>query len=93
MTDDREQRAMANAALAPGHPAGSWEGLVLFLDGMPSSFTGQLLTLIEKADPGNRARLAEAFPFEVRAWETWRRHSPQTWGELAELLKEGCHGH
>lgn len=86
--DTRRQRAMDNAAMLPGHPAGEWHDLVLFLNGMPDSFTGQLLTLIEKADPGNRARLRDAYPFEVLAWETWRDNSPATWGDLGALIRD-----
>lgn len=34
-------------------------------------FTAQLIRLIGKADSGNRARLQEAFPDEVAAYERW----------------------
>ena len=67
---------------AAARPCSTWYELCLFLDGSPSSFTGQLLTLIEKADPGNRHRLREAFPRQVAAWEAWRELAPCTWGEL-----------
>jgi hypothetical protein len=60
----------------------SWEELCLFLDGSPSSFTGMLLTLIEKAEPVNRRKLRQEFPRKVAAWETWREIAPCTWGEL-----------
>jgi hypothetical protein len=72
--------------ITAAHPCGTWEELCLFLDGMPSSFTGQLLTLIEKADPGNRARLRAEFPRQVAAWETWRAIAPCTWGELEAAI-------
>ena len=65
-----------------GRPCNSWEELCLFLDGSPSSFTGMLLTLIEKADPVNRRKLRQEFPREVAAWETWVEIAPCTWGEL-----------
>lgn len=71
-----------------GHIVGTWEDLVLFLDGSPTSFTGQLVTLIEKADPGNRARLREAFPRQVAAWEMWCENAPLTRGQLEDLTSE-----
>ena len=37
-----------------------------------TSFTGDLLRLIAKADPGNRARLRAGFPKHVAAWEMWQ---------------------
>jgi hypothetical protein len=68
--------------ITAARPCGSWEDLCLFLDGSPTSFTGMLLTLIAKADPGNRARLRAEFPRHVAAWETWVGLAPCTWGEL-----------
>ena len=35
------------------------------------SFTPQLYSLISKADPGNRAKLALAFPIEVGVFKAW----------------------
>lgn len=70
-----------------GQIVGTWEDLVLFLDGSPTSFTGQLVTLIEKADPGNRARLREAFPRHVAAWEAWREFAPLTRSRLEALTE------
>lgn len=67
-------------------PCGSWEELCLFLGGSTTSFTGMLLTLIAKADPGNRARLRAEFPRHVAAWETWRVLAPCTWGELEAAI-------
>lgn len=49
----------------------SYGDLALALGGSADSFTGQLLLLIAKADPGNRARLRRGFPRQVAAWETW----------------------
>lgn len=46
--------------------------LALVLDGTGDSFTGQLLLLIAKADPGNREALRRGFPDAVSAYETWQ---------------------
>ncbi len=70
----------------PGHVVSTWEDLVLFLGGSPDSFTGLLLVLIAKADPGNRARLTEAFPRQVAAWEEWCASAPLTRGQLEDLV-------
>jgi hypothetical protein len=72
--------------ITAARPCGSWEELCLFLDGSATSFTGMLLTLIEKADPGNRARLRAEFPRHVAAWETWVAIAPCTWGELEAAI-------
>lgn len=63
-------------ACDPDHPLDGIGDLALLLGGSETSFTGQLLLLIAKADPGNRARLAVAFPRAVRAWELWQATSP-----------------
>jgi hypothetical protein len=68
--------------------AASWYELCLFLGGSPDSFTGLLLTLIAKADPGNRARRRDAYPRHVAAWETWQRIAPCTWGDLEAAIPE-----
>lgn len=61
--------------------------LAVFLGGSEDSFTGILLYLTSKADPGNRARLRSAFPRQVRAWETWMSTVPApTAAQLAALL-------
>lgn len=65
---------------------GRWEDLVLFLGGSPDSFTGKLLELIAKADPGNRERLRAGFPREVAAWEEWQAHAPLPGTELDRLV-------
>jgi hypothetical protein len=57
--------------LPPDQPIMTTGLLAVFLGGSETSFTGLLLQLIAKADPGNRARLRSAFPREVYAWETW----------------------
>jgi hypothetical protein len=63
--------------------------LAVFLGGSESSFTGLLIVLMQKADPGNLARLRLAFPREYRAWETWNSMSPcPTFRELREQLAE-----
>lgn len=51
-----------------------WDDLCLFLNGARTSFTGKLLELIQKADPGNRAKLAAVYPREVAAWREWMLH-------------------
>jgi hypothetical protein len=72
------------------HPAAvisTGERLAVFLGGADDSFTGELLKLVARADPGNRARLREAFPREVRAWEIWASlEEPPTAEQMAALL-------
>jgi hypothetical protein len=41
--------------------------------GMASGFTTLLFRLIGTSDSENRRRLAQSFPEEVRAYETWAR--------------------
>lgn len=61
--------------------------LALFLGGSEDSFTGLLLILFQKADPGNLYRLRLAFPEVHAAWETWNAMSPApTFRELREAL-------
>lgn len=61
--------------------------LALYLGGSGDSFTGMLLNLAAKTDPGNRARLRAAFPREITAYETWMRcEPPPTAAELAAQL-------
>ena len=63
--------------------------LAIFLGGSEDSFTGLLIVLMQKADPGNLARLKLAFPREYRAWEMWNSTSPvPTFRELRERLAE-----
>lgn len=76
-----------------GMPAGQlvrmWGDLCLFLGGSNGSFTGMLLYLTAKADPGNLARLREGFPREVRAWEIWHTTDPAiTAEELDKRITE-----
>lgn len=61
--------------------------LALFLGGDETSFTGDLLRLIVKADRGNREQLRLAYPDVVAAWELWMSMSPTpTADELADAL-------
>lgn len=62
--------------------------LARFLGGDTGSFTGQLLALLEKADPVNLARLRIAFPLEAVAWGVWKAVDPApTAQELADILR------
>jgi hypothetical protein len=62
--------------------------LARFLGGSEDSFTGLLLVLLQKADPGNVARIKTGFPDVVRAWETWNAMSPcPTPRQLREALE------
>jgi hypothetical protein len=75
------------SALPDDHKVQTWHELCLALGGDLTSFTGDLLHLIEKADPGNRARLRAGFPEHVAAWEIWRVQSATlTSGELQAAL-------
>jgi hypothetical protein len=67
-------------------PVPTLGALAVPLGGSWDSFTGQLLLLIQKADVGNRARLACAFPREVVAVEVWTAIGPATWGEIRTLV-------
>lgn len=79
----------SRSALGPDQLVSSTDDLALVLGGAPSSFTGHLLRLYAKADPGNRARLAAVFPYEAIAYETWLVMSPiPTVGQLLALLAE-----
>jgi hypothetical protein len=62
--------------------------LALFLGGSDDSFTGDLLRLIAKADPGNRALLQRTFPAEVEAWTAWMSLDEPTAGALREQLPD-----
>lgn len=61
--------------------------LAMFLDGSGDSFTGDLLALIARADPGNKAKLAQAFPDAVKAYDTWMScERIPTWAQLREAI-------
>lgn len=62
------------------------DGLALILGGSGDSFTGDLLRLIAKADPGNRAQLRGAFPYHVRAWELWQSLPEPTARHIYDVL-------
>jgi hypothetical protein len=63
--------------------------LARFLGGSEDSFTGLLLVLLQKADPGNVARIRMGFPDVVKAWEAWNAMSPcPTPRQLREALTD-----
>lgn len=75
------------------------EDVAYLLGGDPSSFTGDLLRLIAKADPNNRRRLGDVYPRHVEAYLAWL--DPRAfWPERAlvdgrasarqHLLRIGC---
>jgi hypothetical protein len=71
-------------------PVATHHDLCLALGGDDTSFTGDLLRLIAKADPGNRARLGSAFPLHVTAWGIWMHMAPHiTAGQLRHAAAEG----
>ena len=45
--------------------------LVYEAPGHHTHFTAELIRLIHKSDPSNRARIAHSFPVEVSVWEEW----------------------
>jgi hypothetical protein len=62
--------------------------LARFLGGSRDSFTGLLLVLFQKADPGNLARLKRGFPEVHAAWAMWSAMSPvPTPRQLREALE------
>lgn len=63
---------MDTGALDPNARVQFLGDLALFLRGSEDSFTGVLLSLIAKADPGNRACLRRGFPEAVATWEAWQ---------------------
>jgi hypothetical protein len=77
------------SVLPDNHKVETWHELCLALGGDVTSFTGDLLRLIAKADPGNRARLRAGFPKHVAAWEAWQAADPGalTAGELQAALR------
>jgi hypothetical protein len=78
---------MHECPLQPDHPLAGWSDLCLALGGSPDSFTGRLLELIQKADPGNKRRLRLGFPQHVAALDLWMRCAPElTAGELRDHI-------
>jgi ABC-type amino acid transport substrate-binding protein len=73
-------------ALPPDAMVEGIHQLALFLGGDLTSFTGDLLRLIAKADPINLNRLVQGFPREVRAFVMWRACAPLDARTLVELL-------
>lgn len=60
--------------------------LAIFLGGSDDSFTGDLLRLMRKADPGNLARLRAGFNDEYRALRAWEKLESPTWDDLRNAL-------
>ena len=64
------------------------DDLAIFLGGSATSFTGELLQLIAKADPLNQMRLAKGFPDAVWGWRMWQSDMPAvTVGYLQDALE------
>lgn len=62
--------------------------LALFLGGSATSFTGELLSLIAKADAVNQMRLAKGFPDAVWGWRLWQADAPAvTVGYIEDALE------
>lgn len=77
-------------ALRPEQVVSDLPMLALFLGGSGDSFTGDLLRLMRKADPGNRARLARGFAREDTALALWELNpEPPTAEQLAAQLEFG----
>jgi hypothetical protein len=74
-------------SVPPDMKLDTYGDLALALGGSADSFTGQLLLLIAKADPGNRFRLRAGFPRHVAAWEFWMASGGHmTAGQLEKAL-------
>lgn len=69
-----------------GWPMSHVDSLAVLLGGSADSFTGQLLALMMKADPGNRHRLASAFPWHHVALAVWENLSSPTYGGMFQVL-------
>lgn len=61
--------------------------LCLFMGGDSTSFTGDLLRLIGKADPDNLKRLEAGYPRHVRAYVLWRACAPVRADTLVKVLE------
>jgi hypothetical protein len=61
-------------------------GLARALGGERKGWREDLLRLIARSDPGNRRRLAVAFPRTVRAYELWAPAAPLPAGVLLAAL-------
>ncbi len=89
LTDEGEIRDWNGYPLVPmsgDEEIGDLAKLALFLGGEGTSFTGDLLRLIGKADPENLNRLALAYPRHVRAFLMWRACAPVPVRTLVALL-------
>jgi hypothetical protein len=83
--------AYPDRAMTRDEPVAELGDLARFLGGDDTSFTGDLLRLIEKArfTPPNLQQLSLAFPRHVAAWVMWdtlRHGGPPTAGRLADIL-------
>ena len=77
---------MPECRLPMDAPVREWRDLCMVLGGDPQSFTGQLLDLIQHADPEHKARLRLAFPLHVAAWEVWLEWDHGAEGPLTPAL-------
>lgn len=68
---DHAPRIPVIGSLPWDQPVTTYDDLARFLGGSGDSFTGDLLRLIQRSDPGNRSRLARVYPGEVLAWCIW----------------------
>lgn len=84
-----EPRYVHKRAGTPGsdEPMSGLGDLALFLGGGETSFVGQLLQLVQKADPDNLSRLALGYPEVVRAWQVWHYLGSPTADQLAAALE------
>ena len=69
------------------HEMSELHDLCLFLGGDSTSFTGDLLRLIGKADPDNLRRLEAGYPRHVRAYVLWRACAPVQADTLVKVLE------
>jgi hypothetical protein len=74
--------------LDPDTPVTDTGHLAVVLGGSEDSFTGMLLELMHKADPGNRMKLAQAFPLAHIALEIWMAlPEPPTFAQMQEIME------
>lgn len=79
------------------HKMPDLHNLAVMLRGSGDSFTGDLLRLMRKADPGPRQALARAFPVESRALDAWETlgtddDGSPTFGQVLDALTAGTEG-
>lgn len=92
MDDLTDWSGYPDRAMTPDETVTELADLARFLGGDITSFTGDVLRLIEKArvTPENFQRLSIAFPRHVAAWVMWDAlcyGAPPTAGRLAEILQ------